>query len=123
MANYQHLPVNSPAKWSGDERRFAQNIEKLFDELYRRIGELESILKMRETRDGMGYAQIKAKGNMVTEVDEYMVESADDVANLPTTALPGSIAYTADLSYVAQKDLDGTWASILEPVEEVENDG
>ena len=35
---YQHLPVVSPAKWAGDERRFALRIEHLFDEVYAKLG-------------------------------------------------------------------------------------
>ena len=126
---HQHEPVNAPSSWSSEERRLAQTIDKLFDEVYRKIGDyqkrieyLESLLKISEKESGMGFQQIKARGDMVTEVDEFMIESSDDLSNLPSTAAPGSIAYTADMSYVAQKDINNTWATILEPAE-VEDDG
>jgi hypothetical protein len=67
----------------------------------------------------MSICKVKGRGASATEVDEFLVESADDAANLPTDAAPGSIAYTADLTYVAMKDINGEWKAAIEE----ENDG
>jgi hypothetical protein len=48
---------------------------------------------------------------------EYLISSEADLTdpnfdgNKEDTA-PGSIAYTADLKFVAQKDVDGTWKKV-----------
>lgn len=67
----------------------------------------------------MSINKVKWRGASATEVDEYLISSADDVANLPVEAATGSIAYTATLSYVGMKDIDGEWKSVIEE----ENDG
>lgn len=41
-----------------------------------------------------------------------LLKSSDKVSSLPEEAAPGSTAYTADLSYIAMKDIDGTWKQI-----------
>lgn len=38
MANYQHEPAGAPGKWQGEERRFALRVEKLFDEVFAKLG-------------------------------------------------------------------------------------
>ena len=43
---------------------------------------------------------------------EVLVASESDVAELPDRFAPGSVAYTADMEYIAVKDLDGTWAEV-----------
>lgn len=45
-------------------------------------------------------------------VYSLLVRSSDKVSSLPADAAPGSTAYTADLSYMAMKDIDGTWQQI-----------
>jgi len=49
-AKYQHEPVNPPAKWAADERRFAFLIDKLFDQVYRKLGEYNERLKAIEDK-------------------------------------------------------------------------
>lgn len=41
-----------------------------------------------------------------------MVESADDLENLPDTYAPGSIAFTAGYQDMWQLAADGTWVSV-----------
>lgn len=42
-----------------------------------------------------------------------LVESADDLENLPGDIPPGSIAYTAGFGSMWQKGIDGTWEVIV----------
>lgn len=41
-----------------------------------------------------------------------LVESAADLANIPTDVAPGSTAYTADYTSMWCKGLDGAWHAI-----------
>ena len=68
----------------------------------------------------MSVYKVKNRGESVTETDEFIISDADDVANLPTSATPGSIAYTANLSSVYIKDIDGTWVSAITEPDSVE---
>ena len=43
---------------------------------------------------------------------EILIDAANDLNTLPTEYAPGSIAYTADLSQMYMKSLDGTWTRI-----------
>lgn len=54
-------------------------------------------------------------------LNEYLVESEDDVAMLPTssqknagetTCYPGSVAYTPDLEHIWVLGIDDTWHAI-----------
>lgn len=45
---YQHEPVVTPIRWTGDERMFALRVGDLIDELYRKIGTLEKRVKELE---------------------------------------------------------------------------
>lgn len=45
---YQHEPLVTPFRWSGDERQFAVRLGLLIDELYRKIGALETRVKELE---------------------------------------------------------------------------
>lgn len=45
---YQHEPLVTPFRWSGDERQFAVRLGLLIDELYRKIGVLETRIKELE---------------------------------------------------------------------------
>lgn len=45
---YQHEPLVIPFRWSGDERQFAVRLGLLIDELYRKIGVLETRVKELE---------------------------------------------------------------------------
>lgn len=45
---YQHEPLVTPFRWSGDERQFALRVGQLIDALYQRIGVLETRLKELE---------------------------------------------------------------------------
>ena len=63
----------------------------------------------------MSIYKVKNRGESVTETDEFLISGESDVANLPDSATPGSIAYTANLSSVYIKDIDGTWVAAIEP--------
>jgi len=43
---------------------------------------------------------------------EVLIESASDLADLPTHLAPGSVAYTASMSAMYMKAIDGTWTKI-----------
>lgn len=43
---------------------------------------------------------------------EILVDSAADLDSIPVAAAPGSIAYTADLTGMWQKDRAGAWKKI-----------
>jgi len=43
---------------------------------------------------------------------EVLIESSSDLANLPADLAPGSMAYTASLSAMYMKAIDGTWTQI-----------
>lgn len=45
---YQHEPLITPIRWTGDERQFAIRLGLLLDELYRKIGTLEQRVKELE---------------------------------------------------------------------------
>lgn len=48
QTTYQHDPLVTPFRWSGDERQFAVRLGLLIDELYRKIGVLETRVKELE---------------------------------------------------------------------------
>ena len=62
----------------------------------------------------MAYQIIKSGGGVPesSEKCEVMIESAGDLSSLPKDLAPGSVAYTASLSLMYMKDLDGTWTQI-----------
>jgi len=41
-----------------------------------------------------------------------LIDSANDTADIPEEASPGSVAYTADMSVMLMKANDGTWKQI-----------
>ena len=43
---------------------------------------------------------------------EVLIESASDLADLPAHLAPGSVAYTASMSAMYMKAIDGTWTKI-----------
>lgn len=45
---YQHEPLVIPYKWNGEERQFGIKLDRLLDELYRKIGALEQRVKELE---------------------------------------------------------------------------
>lgn len=47
-------------------------------------------------------------GNVLT----VLIKNSGATASIPEEAAPGSTAYTADMSYIANKDLDGEWKQI-----------
>ena len=47
-------------------------------------------------------------GNVLSIV----IKDSNVTGSLPEDAAPGSVCYTADLSYMAMKDIDGTWVQI-----------
>ena len=65
----------------------------------------------------MAYTEIKRyavdrgeSGTKVLQLMELLIDSSSDTASLPD-CLPGSVAYTADLSYMAMFD-GTTWQRI-----------
>jgi len=42
MAKYQHEPVIPPAQWGFEEKRFAYSIDKLFDQVFAKLGEYQA---------------------------------------------------------------------------------
>jgi hypothetical protein len=47
-------------------------------------------------------------GNVLT----VLIKDSTKTSKIPADAAPGSTAYTADMSYMANKDIDGTWKQI-----------
>ena len=45
---YQHEPLVTPDKWSGDERQFAIQLTQLLDDLYQKVGSLQQRVKELE---------------------------------------------------------------------------
>lgn len=45
---YQHEPLVTPFRWTGDERQFVIRLGHLLDELYQKIGALEQRVKELE---------------------------------------------------------------------------
>lgn len=43
---------------------------------------------------------------------EFLIDSSADLADLPEDAAPGSVAYTANMGYMAMKDNSGQWQQI-----------
>jgi len=43
---------------------------------------------------------------------EILIDSPDDLPNLPEDTLPGSLAYTADLLLMYMKANDGKWTRV-----------
>ena len=62
----------------------------------------------------MAYKIIKSAGGVPESAEkaEVMIESANDLDSLPEELAPGSVAYTASLSLMYMKGLDGTWSQI-----------
>lgn len=62
----------------------------------------------------MAYQIVKSAGGVPESSDkcEVLIESASDLTNLPEEIAPGSVAYTASLSLMYMKGIDGTWTQI-----------
>ena len=62
----------------------------------------------------MAYRIMKSGSGVQEDANkaEVLIEGADDLATLPDTLSPGSVAYKADMSLLYMKDLDGTWKQI-----------
>lgn len=64
----------------------------------------------------MAYVQVKpvaivrGEENQILQKLEFIIDDSSDLSNLPECA-PGSVAYTADLSYMAMWD-GSTWTKI-----------
>lgn len=58
-----------------------------------------------ERKPGNVLTLLVRKGADTTEQNEI-------ISSLPDDAAPGSQCYTADMTYIANKDLDGTWTKI-----------
>lgn len=59
--------------------------------------------------------QIVKSNDGVTEAKgkcEILIESAADLEDLPDDIAPGSVAYTASMSPMYMKAIDGTWTQI-----------
>lgn len=48
---YQHEPLVTPFRWTGDERQFAIRLGHLLDDLYQKIGTLEQRIKELEGKE------------------------------------------------------------------------
>ena len=62
----------------------------------------------------MAYRIVKSVGGVPESPGkcEVLIESSSDLANLPEEITPGSIAYTASLTLMYMKAIDGTWTQI-----------
>lgn len=65
----------------------------------------------------MAYAVVKSINNdhewdADKQTVEVLVSSSSEVSSLPTRFAPGSVAYTADLNYIAIKAPNGTWTEV-----------
>ena len=69
----------------------------------------------------MSYKVVQGVGQTATTA-MIMVSAAEACEDLPDDIPVGSMAITADFSFVAQKDLDGQWVPIIEE-EEAEGNG
>lgn len=59
--------------------------------------------------------QIVKSNDGVTEAKgkcEVLIESASDLEDLPESIAPGSVAYTASMSPMYMKAINGTWTQI-----------
>lgn len=74
----------------------------------------------------MAFAIVKNEGRTVVNPNggynigylyEFVVESPADMAELPTDAVPGSRAYTADGTFEAMTDVNGKWVIRCAPEE------
>ena len=64
-------------------------------------------------------AETRIVGSDVKYLYEFLVDGSSDTTDLPTDAVPGSKAYSADGSYSAILDTDGsTWTTPAESAEE-----
>ena len=45
----QHQPLRVPERWTGQERMFVIQIERLLDEIYMMLGDLDKRVKALET--------------------------------------------------------------------------
>ena len=53
--------------------------------------------------------QLKYRGQTIVTQDEFLIR---DESELPATAEPGSLAYTADMTLMYMMDEDGTWQEV-----------
>ncbi len=62
----------------------------------------------------MAYKIIKSNDGVEEDREkcEILIESQSDLANVPETAAPGSVAYTADMSAIYMKAINGNWTQI-----------
>ena len=62
----------------------------------------------------MAYKIVKSTSGVPESADkvEVLIESSSDLANLPEELAAGSVAYTASMSAMYMKAIDGTWTQI-----------
>jgi len=62
----------------------------------------------------MAYQIVKSAGGVqeASEKCEVLIDSSSDLTNLPEELSPGSVAYTADLTSMYMKAINGTWTKI-----------
>ncbi len=62
----------------------------------------------------MAYKIVKSTSGVPESAEkvEVLIESSSDLANLPEGLAAGSVAYTASLSAMYMKAIDGTWTQI-----------
>lgn len=62
----------------------------------------------------MAYKIVKSTSGVPESAEkvEVLIESSSDLANLPEGFAAGSVAYTASLSAMYMKAIDGTWTQI-----------
>lgn len=62
----------------------------------------------------MAYKIVKSAGGVPESAEkvEVLIESSSDLASLPDDIAPGSVAYTASMSAMYMKAIDGTWTQI-----------
>lgn len=62
----------------------------------------------------MAYKIVKSAGGVPESAEkvEVLIESSSDLSSLPDDIAPGSVAYTASMSAMYMKAIDGTWTQI-----------
>ena len=62
----------------------------------------------------MAYQIVKSSGGVPESAEkcEILIDSDSDLSDLPDKLSPGSVAYTASMSKMYMKSIDGTWTKI-----------
>lgn len=120
---HQHTPVQPPRSWKDEERRFAYTIDRLFDEVFRRIGKVPT--KTSDLTNDSGFITTETDPTVPAwaKASSKPTYTAQEVGALPSsTVIPSKVSdLTDDVGIVTKATVTATltadgWSSSTQAV-------